>query len=593
MTSMEPHELVDVDDETARASRAIANATESSPLARLTPELQSMVFVEALPCISCAHQVQQLSLRQAPLNVSHVCRSWRIIALSTPRLWTRISFNHPANMNYSRALAIASSIPVFLKRSASCVLYIKLDTCAFYNLRHRTPSKHYADALAQLMRLWGMVVRPVVSCRQRWKEVLIECRWGDWFCGYATSGKMVLNNLYSLRNLQFRILEAIPVDTKTQLKLELDLSEAAKIENLILTDNADFIQLCSVSRVSLPKLRGFAAQGKNDSFSLDAIYKILATSPSLEDFCLWLPTRGSTETQEDAIIPLSLANLHRLRLLVEVEASDDTVRQFTDILQRIVTPSLRDLDISFSTCWHSALSHAACLLCLSGGPLRNLHLTVDNGEVDMDGLISCLEASPMLRTLSIEIQDFSLAELARRLTVHAHPTYPYARATLCPRLQQLDLVVDDIGVSAHALAELLLSRSPPEGEKYPTHEDRKSGIDLDGLGMARNGTSVLFSLTVHGWLDDDDEEDHGSEESGDSRNEESEEDNDPHGSGGAHEAGDLSGSGIEELEGGEGQGIDHDVELNETPHPEEILGRMEIIAGLCARGLVVQESYSN
>ena len=101
---------------------------EPSILARFPLELQAMIFISSLPNIESIIDLERVSPMEAPLNVSHVCRSWRNIALATPALWTRLWFvkQQEENWTISATEAVFSLFHTFLERSAHCGLHIRL-----------------------------------------------------------------------------------------------------------------------------------------------------------------------------------------------------------------------------------------------------------------------------------------------------------------------------------------------------------------------------------------------------------------------------------------------------------------------------------
>ncbi|KAF8158601.1 hypothetical protein BJ912DRAFT_1010373 [Pholiota molesta] len=70
----------------------------------LPPELLAYIFTFAWPKRRFAHQIPY------EVQLSHVCRKWRTVALATSILWTRISIYSPASMKW---------IPSYLQRSGS------------------------------------------------------------------------------------------------------------------------------------------------------------------------------------------------------------------------------------------------------------------------------------------------------------------------------------------------------------------------------------------------------------------------------------------------------------------------------------------
>ncbi|KAF9486006.1 hypothetical protein BDN70DRAFT_916544 [Pholiota conissans] len=89
-------------------SRSVSSTSELQEepytLDVLPPELLSYIFTFAWPKRRFAHQVP------FEVQLSHVCRKWREIALSTPVLWTKISIYAPDSLKW---------VPTYLLRSGT------------------------------------------------------------------------------------------------------------------------------------------------------------------------------------------------------------------------------------------------------------------------------------------------------------------------------------------------------------------------------------------------------------------------------------------------------------------------------------------
>ncbi|KDQ13416.1 hypothetical protein BOTBODRAFT_374564 [Botryobasidium botryosum FD-172 SS1] len=107
-----------------RTSQLIAAAkiryNNSLPINRLPDELLVMIFVFS----ACCHENSAYPLgARAPLNISRTSKSWRGIALHTPRLWANVD---PMNI---------SLVPMFASRSKNVLLSISLERWTTYTSR--------------------------------------------------------------------------------------------------------------------------------------------------------------------------------------------------------------------------------------------------------------------------------------------------------------------------------------------------------------------------------------------------------------------------------------------------------------------------
>ncbi|PPQ72007.1 hypothetical protein CVT26_007969 [Gymnopilus dilepis] len=110
------------------------------PIRRLPPDVLDEIFFHCL----ATHRNPVISIEEAPLLLTTVCRSWRSAVLSSPRLWSRLHIavgipNHPSSWDRSwecerdRGEILANldfrqqALGIWLSRSASCLLSISLD----------------------------------------------------------------------------------------------------------------------------------------------------------------------------------------------------------------------------------------------------------------------------------------------------------------------------------------------------------------------------------------------------------------------------------------------------------------------------------
>jgi hypothetical protein len=98
-----------------------------SPARRLLPELWYKIFLE---CVSATTDddpdaimfPQNFSTSVAPLVLTQVCKGWREVASSSPRLWSSLTLSFRPKSSYRCILAHR-----WLKRSAGCPLNLRID----------------------------------------------------------------------------------------------------------------------------------------------------------------------------------------------------------------------------------------------------------------------------------------------------------------------------------------------------------------------------------------------------------------------------------------------------------------------------------
>ena len=147
---------------------------------RLPAELLALVFINALPTICFAKGVKPPSLTQSPLNVSHVCRDWRCLALSTPQLWARVYFdiNKCDNLDdlYNRTRATST----FLKRSSNVRIVANI-----VRLLYPSSSMYKIGVSAEdWANIGNLVLKPIVRAQNRWRSLRILMPVSLWLLGY-------------------------------------------------------------------------------------------------------------------------------------------------------------------------------------------------------------------------------------------------------------------------------------------------------------------------------------------------------------------------------------------------------------------------
>ncbi|KDQ16046.1 hypothetical protein BOTBODRAFT_54188 [Botryobasidium botryosum FD-172 SS1] len=105
-------------------SSAGSRRNELQPIYRLPDELMISIFES----VEQAEDNMYMSLlERAPINLSHVSRLWRDIALNTPTLWTKLDDNN------------ASIVDVFIERSGNASLRVDIADNNFYDTLQLTP----------------------------------------------------------------------------------------------------------------------------------------------------------------------------------------------------------------------------------------------------------------------------------------------------------------------------------------------------------------------------------------------------------------------------------------------------------------------
>ncbi|KAJ7678156.1 hypothetical protein DFH06DRAFT_567288 [Mycena polygramma] len=109
----------------------------TTPALTLPNEITSEIFLHFLPVFPrCPPLIGPLS----PTSLTHICRIWREIALTTPALWRAIPFSTDTRIPFARRLEMFN---LWLSRSRHCYLSIELviRDAAFFEADFSSPTR--------------------------------------------------------------------------------------------------------------------------------------------------------------------------------------------------------------------------------------------------------------------------------------------------------------------------------------------------------------------------------------------------------------------------------------------------------------------
>jgi hypothetical protein len=122
-----------------------------SPIRKLPIDILQEIFIACLP----AHN-PLMSRWEPPILLTHICSSWRNIALATPQLWKSIRIDIPFGRKFSSTWIDRSELlQEWLSRSAACPLDI-------YLVHWRTCDLEFYD---------DIIIDSLIRFSERWREV--------------------------------------------------------------------------------------------------------------------------------------------------------------------------------------------------------------------------------------------------------------------------------------------------------------------------------------------------------------------------------------------------------------------------------------
>ncbi|KAL0573424.1 hypothetical protein V5O48_008546 [Marasmius crinis-equi] len=429
-----------------------------SPFRRFPIEIWEEIFVHCLPSIPAR------TLKNAPLLLTRICRSWREIALGTPRLWNNIHIHIPSrNPKFPDPDGFRSLIrgridgmKLWLNRSGSLPLTVSLSVGALLVRRSfdidRVAVGELLEGLASYSRRWKAI--KILHCRRPGLTDVVESSLGQ-----LTQEDLPLLEEFNVPNSLFKRTEPpVPTLVPTGLAYLITRSSTIRVLHVSRHDLNAVIDLPSPSWASLTTLH-LAEFNVHDHFEAAHLAsKIAQLCPFLISFSFHpsLYRRSNVDpfqnTRDVEAIPFP-----RLRTLVITgkcfsRVPGETIAQnisrlLHTALRHIHAPSLHSLDIFAASQTHGPSQEESDAGSLYDGfyfPFDRMisqsqcfgleHLSIGGfltGGPDTQ-LERSLEMLPELRSLTFsqtsEAVDF------QRLILHLLQSSP----TVCPKLEELE-----------------------------------------------------------------------------------------------------------------------------------------------------------
>ena len=320
-------------------------------------ELQNEIF------FFCMSPFPRFSIKEAPIVLARVCRTWRSIVLSTPRLWSsfevEIQGSGPSGLLHD--IRLMHRMKVWLERSSCSPLSVRL----VYNSVGRVSDDRSTQLLAALE-----------SHARRWRNAHFTLP----AASLAKLQPFPPNSFPTLRSLTFKVtgVRSSPSDPPLNI---------------------------FAMNIPWPQLTGLDLQLEPSNLpTLDEALDILSQTVNLKYGTLQLEcTWGRRDTQWDK---LSLPTLDTLQLILQ-DASGSADRlevSLTQFLNLLCLPKLRVLHLGWLArsnvgSWSSAHTDFIAFLGASAETLRELTMTYF--PILENELLECLSQVPQLTHLDL------------------------------------------------------------------------------------------------------------------------------------------------------------------------------------------------
>ncbi|KAJ7062758.1 hypothetical protein C8F01DRAFT_1135143 [Mycena amicta] len=399
----------DLQKELIEAHRALL-----SPVRRLPEDILRTIFVSTLP----VDRDTAMCADEGPLLLAQICKFWRHVSLTTPRLWSsmHIAMPHPQK-NHWQVEQLLVALSTWLQRSGAVPL--SLTIAAPRSISHAFTSR---SSQVFLSGKSDSVLRLLASVASRWQSIR--------FLPMANLSQMP--HFSSLTADDVPLLQSIDLMITEAEYGGLWFSPAASCGNVAL--------------VGTPNLQSLSFYG-----GFDILLPHLTSWASLRRCFLRIPP----QTLGTSVFPLEIMEkCSKLEYLDIVTGAIDTIIPKTS--RAILLPDLKSLSVwglptlgwkqlfervSFpaldSICILSAVMDLAWLIPF-GRRITAIHLSA--GGIVADSLVHTLENIPSLRELSLKDEPLVNDDDSEKDALFLQRFHPVGGNALCPRLERVRLL---------------------------------------------------------------------------------------------------------------------------------------------------------
>ncbi|TDL17361.1 hypothetical protein BD410DRAFT_794331 [Rickenella mellea] len=366
-------------------------------------DILAQIFLACLPD-DPGDDFPTFSAKAAPLLLGRVCSCWREVALTTPRVWAKLSIRKADEHGNVLTRKPVSAVQAWIRRTGRCALSFRFVTDDF----SRTEEKQ--------------ILISILPHRERWEYLEVHGSLSVYHICAAIS-----NGAPLLRYLNISSFHCFATEN-------LDLSTTPILQTLIV-DTAHKIRGPGTCARTLRHISVHVE-------SLDECWSYLAHCPNIEIFeavtSRKVRVARFTSFEPDVDI-LQLTRLHTMRLNVPYAGP---------LLNRLLLPVLRSFHFGTSDPGTNVLSFLHRL----EHPLERLVIGPGATEFGPNDLLDYLRRNPALVSLSVlGRRSLSDAQI-RQLQLGLEPDL-----NLCPHLERIEFG-DCVGCSMLRMEEMVLSR---------------------------------------------------------------------------------------------------------------------------------------
>ncbi|KAJ7263448.1 hypothetical protein C8J57DRAFT_436933 [Mycena rebaudengoi] len=370
-----------------------------SPVRRLPDDIVGAIILACLP----PTRNPIISGHEAPLLLCRISRTWRNVALSTPRLWASLHIAVP--FETTRVQQLENVVSTWISRSGSVPLSVSLVSVS------SSP-----DGLTSALLNSTTLLQTLIRVSHRWRHLRLSFPSSDYFTPFAT-----------VRTDDVPILQTVVINGFQGSNWNsLAFIGSTKLHSVSLGDTSRVLD----APVYWGSLRHLALGGRSSYpqhfLTPEAALDVLRQCPSLETCAIPVSAHSSIFTTPPPA-PLHMQHMKQLCVL------EDSPEVASNLFGSLVLPSLRTLE--YSTFHHFGLQPFISLVS-SCNHLKHLSLCIQ--VLTETDLISILRLAPALETFYLFGEPISNGAFEDDdggfLSLLARPDLP-----LCPRLHSLKL----------------------------------------------------------------------------------------------------------------------------------------------------------
>ncbi|KAJ7486629.1 hypothetical protein FB451DRAFT_1534559 [Mycena latifolia] len=481
-------ELANLTDEISRMQNLIDELTEKraaldnfinahlamvSPARRLPDDIVRAIFIACLP----SHRNPAITSKESPLLLCQICSTWRLLALSTPRLWASM---HVVLPTQPMLQILADLVTSWLELSGALPLSVSVV------LSRTWMQEDNHNALPLLTRLIGF--------SRRWQHMQFE------FWDHRTFGAFKTlrpDDVPMLQSVKVQGIQQRSLWVTTDLDDDPDPVESYGFLSFLNTPDLRSVSIpggrdMHTLPLSWAHLRSLAVGQTTGAISCESAVAILRQCHALEKFVVTLDHKHSTPYAQDLI---SLPHLRHLSVCAHRSYSA------TAFFSLLFLSNLRSLDYVQHSMIGNSFPFSPLLAWM--GTLERFSLHLSMGLPDSAMLPALLATLPTLQhfQLTINPQPHPVGGLIEQEFVDQFTPNPSGPdSVLCPLLTSLELSSLNEGVSDESLLRLVRARAEAGSlgvaplSRFSCAAAREMEVDILPLLQQEISTGLVVSL---------------------------------------------------------------------------------------------------